>query len=692
MRATGGVAEVRRGAELLALTGLALVQPVLDVLGRSPETFVFRGVEGAQLVLFALAVALAPALGLWLIGRASGLLGPGVRRGVHLVMVGGLAATAALVGLRMAGLAKGGAALALALVVGAGFAALYVRIAGARLFLLYLAPLPLLAAGLFLFSSSVSGLVTGGAAEVAEGVESTRPVVMMVLDELPTATLLDAHGGIDAEEFPNFARLAEASTWFRNYTAHNASTVQAVPSLLSGRLPERGKTPLYTDWPENLFTLLGGSYQMAVQETVTELCPPSVCEDGPRTVTRRRPIPRAGLSGVVGDAVEVTRQLVSLDAEPEVAVDAFTEEVIEVPAPAELGAEGNEVTNQPTRFRDFLAGLVDSTEPTLHFVHLILPHGPWRFYPDGTEYESPNLDPEGEIGGVWTHEWPAELTRFRLELQTQYADALVGQTLDRLRESGLWDEALFVLVADHGGAFVVGEPGRALAEANVPDVMWTPMFIRSPGLAHGVDDANVEASDLLPTMSDLLGIDHPYESDGGSAIGRADGPSVKRYRRLQNAFQTEPDALLRIDAAVNYERLLTEDWPVVDGEDPVGGFYRRYPLGDLLGRPVGELDRAAPAGSADLTQLGRLRSGGDGPLPAYLGGTVDIGGDADGRWVVVAVDGVVAGFSDLFPTIGSDTSFALLLDEDRLSPEGDDIELFVTDDDGATLRPLRLPE
>ena len=55
------------------------------------------------------------------------------------------------------------------------------------------------------------------------------------------------------------------------------------------------------------------------------------------------------------------------------------------------------VANQPARFADFLEGLVPAEEPTLHFVHLILPHGPWRFFPDGTEYESPDGDPEGEI-------------------------------------------------------------------------------------------------------------------------------------------------------------------------------------------------------------------------------------------------------------------------------------------------------
>ncbi|HEY8058848.1 MAG TPA: sulfatase-like hydrolase/transferase, partial [Acidimicrobiales bacterium] len=567
----------------------------------------------------------------------------------------------------------------------------YTRIAGIRQFLLYLSPLPLLAAALFLFSSPVSGLVDGGDAEVVEDVGSDQPVVMLVLDEFPTASLLDDRGQIDASQFPNFARLAEGSTWFRNYTTHNAGTVQAVPSLLSGQLPTRGRAPLVTDWPTNLFTLLGGSYDMAVQETVTQLCPPNVCGNESRTVTQRTPVDGEGLEGAVGDATDVLRQLVSLTAEPEVAIDEFTEETLSVPAPDQMGVEDrNQVTNQPTRFTDFLDGMVRDEDPTLHFVHLILPHGPWRFYPDGTEYVSPDGDPEGEIAGTWTDAWPAELTRFRLELQAQYTDALVGRTIDRMQETGLWDDALFVLVADHGGAFVVGEPGRALGEDNAFEVMWTPLFIRDPDLAHGVDETDVEATDLLPTMADLLDVDLPYEVAGASAVSAPDTSGTKRYQRLQNAFQVEPDALLDIDTASNYARLLDDHWPVVEVDDPVAGFYRRYPLGGFYGQAVTDLTVGEPAGTATLDQSDAPEAGDDGPLPAYLGGEIDVDGAGDETWVVAAVDGVVQGFSPLFPMVDTESAYSVLLSQEAASGGSHQVDLYVTDGPAQPLRPLTL--
>jgi hypothetical protein len=684
-----GTAELRRGAELLALTGIAVAQPVLDVLGRSPETFVFRGVDHGRLVLFAVLVAVAPPLALWALGLATHVLGERVRTTVHLASVALLAGVAVVVALRLAGL-KGVGVLVLAVVAGAGFAALHVKVAGVRLFLLYLSPLPALAVGLFLLSSGVSGLVTGGEAEVAEDVDSERSVVMLLLDEFPTASILDEQGMVDAEELPNLERLSRQATWFRNYTTHNAGTVQAVPSLLSGELPTRGRAPLVTDWPENLFTLLGGAYDMAVQESVTQLCPSDVCEDAGRTVTQLVPNERGGFAGAASDAVDVFRQLVSLNAEAEVQIDEFTEEVVSVPAPEDL-AEGERglVTNQPARFTDFLAGMVEGEDPTLHFAHLILPHGPWRFFPDGTEYVSPDGDPEGEIAGTWTDPWPTALTQLRMELQARYTDVLVGRTIDRLRATGLWDDALVVVVADHGGAFVVDSPGRALSPDNTHEVMWTPLFIRDPTLPRGPVDTDVEATDVLATMADLLDTDLPYDTEGRSAITDPDTSGVKRYMRLQNPFQTEPDALLEIDTASNYERLLADHWPRVDVDDPVGGFYRRYDLAPLYGRPVDELTLGPPAGSAEVDQLDDLTEGAE-PLPAYVGGTIEVAGADDDTWVVVAVDGVVQGFSQLFPMIDTDSAFSVLLDQDVVAGGGHEVDLFVTDGPDAPLRPLTL--
>src|SRR4051812_27316224 len=58
--------------------------------------------------------------------------------------------------------------------------------------------------------------LAGGAiiARSGDAPDGPPPVVMIVFDEFPTTSLLDAHGRIDAVRYPNFARLARDANWF----------------------------------------------------------------------------------------------------------------------------------------------------------------------------------------------------------------------------------------------------------------------------------------------------------------------------------------------------------------------------------------------------------------------------------------------------------------------------------------------
>ncbi|MGH2812524.1 MAG: hypothetical protein ACRDI1_07400, partial [Actinomycetota bacterium] len=60
-------AERRWFLEILTLSSVIVAQPVLDVFGRSPETFVFNDAGRLEIVLFALLVTLVPSVGLWAI-------------------------------------------------------------------------------------------------------------------------------------------------------------------------------------------------------------------------------------------------------------------------------------------------------------------------------------------------------------------------------------------------------------------------------------------------------------------------------------------------------------------------------------------------------------------------------------------------------------------------------------------------
>src|SRR5690606_23519394 len=65
--------------ELFALCGFVVVQPMLAVVGGSPDFFIFHGVSGMEIALLVAFFAIVPPVALWGIGLLSRLAGPQVR-------------------------------------------------------------------------------------------------------------------------------------------------------------------------------------------------------------------------------------------------------------------------------------------------------------------------------------------------------------------------------------------------------------------------------------------------------------------------------------------------------------------------------------------------------------------------------------------------------------------------------------
>ena len=300
-RERGHVAELaRNGAHLAALSALAFEQPLLDILGRNPAFFAVRGSSGTEIVLFALALTLGPPAVLLAIEAAVGAVSHAAAGALHLCFVGGLAAVVVLHGLTKSEALGGLGALVVAGTAGLAVAAIYARTTAVRTFATFLAPAPLLFLALFLLDSPVSKLVFTETAEARTvDVRAHTPVVLVVFDEFPTVTLMDRRGRIDAVRFPNFAALARDATWYRNST-----TVHLTPSspcrrssTASCRSPKR--LPIFSDHRQNLFTFLGGTYQLDVVEALTHLCPATLCKK-----TKRK---TAGLEPGAGDDDRLAR-------------------------------------------------------------------------------------------------------------------------------------------------------------------------------------------------------------------------------------------------------------------------------------------------------------------------------------------------------------------------------------------------
>ncbi len=139
-----------------------------------------------------------------------------------------------------------------------------------------------------LATSTASSPTPGAARSARSKVPGHTPVVMLILDELPTATLMNRRGGINARRFPGFAAMARSSTWYPNHSTVADFTGRAVPAILTGTQPDVQTLPTASEQPNSIFRVFGGAYRLHVMEAATELCPPGFCPQGHRL---RRPLP-----------------------------------------------------------------------------------------------------------------------------------------------------------------------------------------------------------------------------------------------------------------------------------------------------------------------------------------------------------------------------------------------------------------
>jgi hypothetical protein len=663
--------ELGRLAALVGASALAIAQPVLDAFGKSPETFVFRDARGADLVLFALVVVAVPPLLLWGAGLAVGALAPRWRTLVHGASMGLLLGLAAM---QILSSAARPVALALALAVAIGGWVLTVRARGFQMWSQLLAGLAVMALVAFLVLSPSSDLVTNREFDAVAAQRGAGSVVLVVLDELPTASIIDASGAIDEARFPNLARLASDGTWYRNHTTQAGFTTEAVPTIFTGRAPEGGP-PLFTEHPDNLFRLLAASHDLVVSEALTQLCPVSVCGDHPTPPGEE--VAAGGADAQMGallrDAVDLWWERVAHAGDDSSGdLGAFAEELVVDSgpsfdvfggngAPPALGSVEGGVAGEPERVSDFLDALRPRDRPMAAVIHVVSPHFPWRHLPDGTLYAAPaeaaDLPINGGKGGV---PWIQDLERQRHLLQAGYADALVGRILDEVDAVGLYDEATIVVTADHGVAFRADEDRRRPVDEALPEILWSPLIVKAPGQTEPrVDDSNMQTIDILPTIADLIGVDIPWEVDGLAAGSEAqrDRGDTKLLRRFPTRADPDPEPSTEVDGSDGFEEMLELAYPPLDPSDPLRALYSLSGYGELVGQPfepTGEID----VDSFEVDDLERLLRTFE--LPFVLTGTV-AGGEVGEDAVAAVADGRIVAVSPVVPRNVGGPAFALLL-------------------------------
>lgn len=430
---------------------------------------------------------------------------------------------------------------------------------------------------------------------------SSSPVVLILLDELPTATLMTEDGQrIKRNRFPRIAEFADGATWYRDNVAGGDFTGWAVPSVLTGSLSNRRKVPTTQVFPNNLFTLFGPGRRVHSLETVTELCPVEICPDG-----HQGGAPYAKYANEF-----VKAKYYRLD---------------------------------PVQVDDWIKG-IPAGDDTLSFVHLELPHSPLRFLPDGHIYPGRSLLMPNDLAVKRWTAGPAAISfiQQRHLMQAGYADLLVGRILDKIRRNGDFEKAMIILTADHGISYDQADLRRDATETNIGATVNPPLIIKYPGQTEGVvSTAPTQSIDILPTIADTLGAEIP-PTDG------------------RPADQASPDRVMTVSKDLMSQITFNADQMRADRTQVLATQYQRFgkldlwrlgPRGKLFGRHPGRVPWQ-PGVTAKLEASAALRRAdySRARVPALVAGWVK--GMGPGKVVALSWNGRIVATTRTFLYLG----------------------------------------
>ena len=529
----------QRAVHIYAVYGMSIVQTVLLVLSNNPGFWVVRRADWYDIALFLGTVLVAiPGILIgvpYLLGRLNATLG----WVVHLVVLGGLAVLffSDLLG-NIFGLDSNGMGIAVAsILVSLLLVAAYTRvhIVGDLFLAISVAPL---AVGVIFFLN-LPPMGSNDVPAVALGIGEDNPVVVVVLDEFSLPVLLDKDGTIDSSRFPNFARLAATSTWYPYASSTYDGTLFAVPAILTGNTGGAGLLPLSVHHPTNLFTALADTHEMVVFEDVTRLCP-----DRLSAATRSRPSPPGRWWTLMQDvSVVYLHSVVPQDLKERLHVPGvgirwgnFLTAEDAVTTWDDAGPIEQQLTDLSggARRARLIGRFIDSIEgsdPALYYLHVDLPHAPYSLLPDGRWYRWSGGTEAIDDGDWLGDEWVRQQFLAQYSLNIGYADSALGLLLDKLEAESIFDDALVVVVSDHGASFMADEPQRFVTDGNFAAVANVPLFVKYPGQRDGlVDTRNAEIVDVFPTVVDVLGGE--VQSDGSSLLGPAQGDSKRMGSRV----------------------------------------------------------------------------------------------------------------------------------------------------------------
>jgi arylsulfatase A-like enzyme len=224
--------------------------------------------------------------------------------------------------------------------------------------------------------------------------------------------------------------------------------------------------------------------------------------------------------------------------------------------------------------------LAETGSPRFNAVGIYRPHLPWYvpqkyldMYPleeltlpevpaddlDDVPLAGQNVLAEIAMAPMELHRWVVEAGQWKEGVQAylasiSFADAMVGQLLYTLEQTGRADETIIVLWSDHG--WHLGEKHRWRKQTLWEESTRVPLIVVAPGVTTpGTRSSRaVSLVDVLPTLLELTGVDALDNLDGVSLMPLLENPdatwdraALSTYGEGNHAVRSERYRYIRYD-------------------------------------------------------------------------------------------------------------------------------------------------
>lgn len=360
-----------------------------------------------------------------------------------------------------------------------------------------------------------------------------KPIVLIVFDAFAARHV--HHLGYETETTPNLDRLAQEGVTFSKAFSPAPYTLASIPSLFTGRLPDR-------------HGVVEGDHALPAEElTLAEL----LTTHGYQTF--------GAVANIQGGRLRNLQQ----------GFEVY-EELFRDTGPTASGGAMTFV--EPGEFVEVFKrwdGQRDKQRTPFFYAHVLQPHMPYsppaKYFKDLVDpnYDGPNaqgMDPNWVIdfarkgGKMVIGDKPDEVSLAHAEHvlglydgHIRYADNALGDMLEELKRAGLYEDALIVVTSDHGEAMwehgILGHSRTIFDEmVHVPLVVKMPAGMESE--VSRVDDLT-SIMDLFPSICSWLDVAAPEVIDGELLPRLLDSePNPKRQLFLRT-FHSEPTIALR---------------------------------------------------------------------------------------------------------------------------------------------------